>query len=217
MLRDFSNAQILLNIGLSWLFQIIIVRGRPLHDGFENAMLLFNEMMVSFYLYVLISLTDYNDDDTLFDNCGIALLSIVMISFVVNFAKFVFFTLRAIYRCLRKLFCKQALTADLNPKKTVAIKPNTLEDYSSDVTLDGQEVIKHMINRGPGIKKISANSFGGVTESRDFTSKSYYEEDDLNVSNDNQANQHAPYKIKSILKKIPPPSDYLDQFPDEDI
>jgi hypothetical protein len=45
--------------------------------------------MVSVYLYVLISLTDYNDDADLFENCGIALLAIVLISFAVNFLKFV--------------------------------------------------------------------------------------------------------------------------------
>ncbi len=62
---------------------------------------MFNELMVSIYLYVLISLTDYNDNEDLFENCGIALLSIVMISFVINFLKFLFFTLRDLYRKLR--------------------------------------------------------------------------------------------------------------------
>ena len=66
---------------------------------------MFNELMVSIYLYVLISLTDYNDDADLFDNCGIALLTIVMIAFSVNFIKFLLFTLRDLYRKLKEKYC----------------------------------------------------------------------------------------------------------------
>ena len=60
-------------------------------------MLIFNELMVSTYLYVLISLTDYNDDSDFFDGCGIALLTVVMITFGVNFIKFLIFALRDLY------------------------------------------------------------------------------------------------------------------------
>ena len=64
-------------------------------------MLIFNELMVSTYLYVLISLTDYNDDSDLFNSCGIVLLSIVMITFGVNFIKFLFFALRDLYNKIK--------------------------------------------------------------------------------------------------------------------
>jgi hypothetical protein len=70
-------------------------------------MLLFNEFMVSVYLYVLISLTDYNDDADLFEKCGIALLTVVMLSFAVNFLKFVYFALRSFYRRLKKYCCSK--------------------------------------------------------------------------------------------------------------
>jgi hypothetical protein len=68
-------------------------------------MLMFNELLVSIYLYVLTSLTDFNDDADLFEGCGIALLSIVMIAFVVNFIKFLFFTLRDLYRKIKQKCC----------------------------------------------------------------------------------------------------------------
>jgi hypothetical protein len=64
---------------------------------FENSMLVFNELMVSAYLYVLISLTDYNDESDLFDSCGIVLLTIVMITFGVNFIKFLFTSIKDLY------------------------------------------------------------------------------------------------------------------------
>lgn len=121
-LRDYSTAQIQLNIIISWFFQFLILKGKPLDDSFENNMLLFNEIMVSVYLYVLTSLTDYNDDADLFDNCGIAALTIVMISFAVNFLKFAFFTLRHIYRRFRRYLCHD----NINNQKsdaTVSIKP----------------------------------------------------------------------------------------------
>jgi hypothetical protein len=85
-------------------------------------MLLFNEIMVSVYLYVLISLTDYNDDADLFENCGLALLTIVMISLAVNFLKFLYFSLRGIYRKLKTFCCMYDSKGSADA--TVAIKPN---------------------------------------------------------------------------------------------
>ncbi len=86
-------------------------------------MLLFNEIMVSIYLYVLISLTDYNDDADLFENCGIALLTVVMLSFAVNFLKFVYFALRGLFRRLKKFCCSEEPSQ--NSDTTVEIKPTT--------------------------------------------------------------------------------------------
>ena len=65
---------------------------------------MFNELMVSIYLYVLLTLTDFNLDEDLYDGCGIALLSVVMVSFIVNFLKFVILLLHAIYIRV-KLWC----------------------------------------------------------------------------------------------------------------
>ena len=126
-----------------------MMRGKPLEDSFENSMLLFNEVMVSIYLYVLISLTDHNDDADLFENCGIALLSIVMISFAVNFIKFLFFLLREIYRRIKKACCRDP------PKKsdkTVSIKPTKSKDeYQSDITLDEFNMRSNPVKRGPNV------------------------------------------------------------------
>ena len=97
--------------------------GKPLDDYFENSILFFNEIMVSIYLYVLISLTDYNDDADLFENCGIALLAVVMLSFAVNFLKFVYFALRGLFRKLKKFCCSEEPSQ--NSDATVAIKPTT--------------------------------------------------------------------------------------------
>ncbi len=107
ILRNNPTLQIQSNILISWLFMMLIIFGSPLEDSFENKMLIFNETMVAMYLYILTTLTDFNDDAELFDNCGIALLSIVIISFSVNFLKFVYYMLRDIYYRIKRA-CNKA-------------------------------------------------------------------------------------------------------------
>jgi hypothetical protein len=74
------------------------------------------------------------------------------------------------------------------------------------------------INRTPAVikKTVKFNSKALVTETQDFTSKSYYEEDELNASKGNNNNTMAPYRVSQKIK-IPPPSKMQDYFPDEDI
>ena len=51
-------------------------------------MLLFNESMVMLYLYLLIGISDYNLVSELNDSLGIALLAIVVCTFLVNLLRF---------------------------------------------------------------------------------------------------------------------------------
>jgi hypothetical protein len=102
--RDYPALQIITNLFLSHLYQFMIIRGKPMEDSFENKMAFFNELMVSLYLYLLISLTDYNLSDDLYDPCGIALLSVVILCFVVNFLKFIIFFLRTIYFLIKRKY-----------------------------------------------------------------------------------------------------------------
>ena len=44
----------------SVLMQTLIIHGKPMQDPVENMISLFNDLMVSLFLYVLITLTDYN-------------------------------------------------------------------------------------------------------------------------------------------------------------
>ena len=82
--------------------------------------------MVSAYLYVLISLTDYNDESDLFDSCGIVLLTILMITLGVNFIKFLFTAIRDLYSKLKQKFCKKKLKKYQNtPKVASKIKMET--------------------------------------------------------------------------------------------
>ena len=57
-------------------------------DPVENKMSLFNEIMVSLYLYLIITLTDYNQKvNPLKQECGLALVAVIVLTFVVNLTK----------------------------------------------------------------------------------------------------------------------------------
>ena len=47
----------------SVLMQALIIRGRPLSKPLENHLSLFNEFMVTLYMYLMITLTDYNQKE----------------------------------------------------------------------------------------------------------------------------------------------------------
>ena len=67
--------------------QFLALRCKPILEGYENKFLLFNEAMVTLYLYLMILLTDYNSNISLRNIEGLMLLSIVFLSFTVNFGK----------------------------------------------------------------------------------------------------------------------------------
>jgi hypothetical protein len=58
-LRDHTHLQIMLLLVISMTFQILILYGKPNINSLDNYMSLFNETMVSFYLYGLIMLSDF--------------------------------------------------------------------------------------------------------------------------------------------------------------
>jgi hypothetical protein len=59
LLRDNFYLQIFLLLAISIVFQAMIISSKPLLDKLDNNMLLFNEVMVTIYLYNLLSLTDF--------------------------------------------------------------------------------------------------------------------------------------------------------------
>lgn len=60
-LRDQSLNQILLLLVLTLLFQVLIIGGKPMMEPVENKVCLFNEIMISVYLYILIGLSEVTD------------------------------------------------------------------------------------------------------------------------------------------------------------
>lgn len=59
-LRATPEYQIILLLIVSVIFQCLSIRFKPLEEPIENRISLFNESMVSIYLYIMLGLTDFN-------------------------------------------------------------------------------------------------------------------------------------------------------------
>ena len=88
---------------LSILWQALILIGRPYED---NRMLMFNELTVTLYLYVLLMLTDYNDSVDAFDTLAIILLGVIIVAFLVNLLVMAFNFLVFLAKGVKKLRLK---------------------------------------------------------------------------------------------------------------
>ena len=102
VLRDAPEWQIMLLLIISVLFQALYIRSRPLLEGLENRISLFNELMISFYLYVLLSLTDFNTENPQRELCGLLLVITILMSAFVGFCKFFFLIGRAVCEQFRR-------------------------------------------------------------------------------------------------------------------
>lgn len=73
---------------LSFLSTWLQIAGRPQSVLIEKKMCLFNEVMTSIYLYVLLMLTDYTDlEYGQRELIGFTLLGIIIFTFLVNLSK----------------------------------------------------------------------------------------------------------------------------------
>jgi hypothetical protein len=58
-LRDYNDMQIIVLYIISVIFQLFIISGKPYDSSLENIISFINEVFVSFYLYILMLLTDF--------------------------------------------------------------------------------------------------------------------------------------------------------------
>jgi large-conductance mechanosensitive channel len=97
-------------------------------------MLLFNELMVSIYLYLLICLTDFMGDNDYRDFIGWALLPLVAFTVLVNLVKFLIVCdWLYLVRKLRKKFLKH--------KKHAAKTENSRKNIKSTILLSDNTTI----------------------------------------------------------------------------
>jgi hypothetical protein len=121
LLRHNFYLQIFPLLAISAIFQVMIVCSKPMLNKLDNHMLLFNEIMVSIYLYLLLCLTDFMGENDYRDLIAWALLQVVVFTVLVNLVKFLivcdwFFLLRKIKKkCLKH--SKYAVNNDDNNKK----------------------------------------------------------------------------------------------------
>ena len=108
LLRDNFYLQIFLLLAISAFFQAMMLGSKPMLDKLDNNMLLFNEVMVSIYLYNLLCLTDFMVDHDYRELIGWALLILVVFTVVVNLVKFlIVYDWCYLNRKIKKKFCKK--------------------------------------------------------------------------------------------------------------
>ena len=66
-------------------------------------MLMFNELTVSLYLYILIMLTDFNDSVEAFEILAIILLGVIIVALIVNLLAVAFNFLSSLVKGVKKL------------------------------------------------------------------------------------------------------------------
>ena len=93
VLRDYYYFQVASLLAMSVMTQALIIVGEPLAENVENKMLMFNELMCSLYLYLLLLLSMGQQSNnssvvgTQRENIGSALLAVVSLTFLVNVLK----------------------------------------------------------------------------------------------------------------------------------
>ena len=106
IIRDHNEMQLMTLLFISWVFQALIILGQPMKSTFENKMTLFNEIMVSVYLYILMILTDFFAETNPYrEGCGWALVMTLLTTFSVNFIKFLVLlvqNMRSKMPCMKK-------------------------------------------------------------------------------------------------------------------
>lgn len=129
MFRANYIVQIFSLIFMSMLTQIAIVVIWPFESSFMNAHSLFNEVCVSLYLYIMLILSDFAGVNTLRNECGWALVFLLMIVQLVNLCKF-FYNLCVFIRNSRPCI---ALIRILKTKRTII--PNIAQPENAVVSV----------------------------------------------------------------------------------
>jgi hypothetical protein len=90
----------------------MIIGSKPMLSMLENYMMLFNEIIVSVYLYLLLCLTDFMEENNSRDFIGLLLLSLVGFTVLVNLVKFlIVLDWCFLFRKIKEKFSKQTTVA----------------------------------------------------------------------------------------------------------
>jgi hypothetical protein len=70
----------------------MLIIGKPYENPVDNKFMLFIEIMISFYIYGLMGLTDFQNDESNRDNLGLYLVSIYSATIAANILLFLYET-----------------------------------------------------------------------------------------------------------------------------
>ncbi|TNV86287.1 hypothetical protein FGO68_gene17282 [Halteria grandinella] len=125
-LRNYPVLQLSLVSFLSFTSQILLITGKPFSTPLENSMSLFNELMASLYLYGLFTLTDSMGRNLVKEECGLAMLLLVLFTISVNLLK-VLIQMSLLIKCKKKTHANANNTRNGNTRegRVVKIKPQS--------------------------------------------------------------------------------------------
>lgn len=105
----------------------MILSSRPLIQPNDNYLALFNELMVSSYLYLLLQLTDFIGENSKRDEQGTALLAVLGISITVNLGKFGYSVyLEIMKKVMRKRAIRMALEEREKQNRIIEVMKNKM-------------------------------------------------------------------------------------------
>jgi hypothetical protein len=90
LLSNHPEVQILLLYGISVLNQCLILYSKPMPSKIDNIIAFLNEVLISFYLKILMLLTDFMGENKFNEQFGTCLIIIVMLSIALNFGKLIY-------------------------------------------------------------------------------------------------------------------------------
>lgn len=121
------QALLILSI-ISTCLQII---GKPQSEAIENKMSLFNELITSVYLYMMMTLTDYNMDSPFRDTFGLLLLGTMLFTFFANIAKVLYQVSLETIKKVNKCKNKKNLVVKLKPAIIQTFRVASIESLST--------------------------------------------------------------------------------------
>lgn len=92
-LRVYPGVQAMILLCVSVLKQAYILHARPFTEPIENRIALFNEYLISIYIYGIFLLTDYNTSDELRYYVSLLLVGVIGVYILVNFGNFIILAL----------------------------------------------------------------------------------------------------------------------------
>jgi peptidoglycan/LPS O-acetylase OafA/YrhL len=108
-LNQHSVAQIFILSGISAVFQILMLIGKPMIDKWDKRINWMIEVSVSIYLYVLLSLTDFMGETTIREELGWVLTILTGIVVAVNLSIFFWKTFWKSLAYFKQLFARLSI------------------------------------------------------------------------------------------------------------
>ena len=129
-MREYPGLQLPLLLAISVFRQVYLIRSKPYIERNENMLSVFNELLVSAYLILLLLITDFNGNVNIRYIVSFALLSVIGVYIIVNLGVFFSILSKTIFMRTRRYYMSKNLTLttskeESQTKDLVEVKPKS--------------------------------------------------------------------------------------------